>query len=616
MSVKAVVQARRKLSAFEERFIPDSVAHSLKFLASVRGSEGGWGRVKGAISELRTTALALRVFSKYSDSYLNFGEFEDGLEYLLNHLPIRTSPADEASEAEALTEEVAMVMQTLQVQQQEKHTGILRELSRYLERRQNEDGGWGEETSRVDVTATVINALVVNTTSDLSLKKSLTFLVSAVNDDGGWGPYKDSSTGLVHTAKALTALSSLRYQQKSVLRRAANLLISHQDSTAAWGQEDQADVIYTTASVLTALISSGIETSDATIQRAVRFLFSEQNDDGGWGWAVGDASEVEPTSIVLDTLFEAGSTSYVSLFTAIEVLKSTFEENVALREENQSIQEEIDSRVQKRIRNIIDTKDQLEKRVSQLEKQNQRLSRQQSELERLRYEVTQIQDLRVQQLGVRRLLEQALSLISEDRSEIALENIETVIAHNQLHEDLEVKSILTEMLKDLMRVDSEDKDSFIRYYERQLSRGEVSPRLAENLISYVSEVPVPVSSEVEQQIRLLIDRIYSDDVSVKTVSVGVAPLDLVSSDLEKELQTLSPKTSDRLLHEILTDFPSLTVEDARPYSEFVSDMIGREVSRIQRDRIRRIIEQLVLLKQRIPEEVIIKVIERLATNYE
>jgi ribonuclease HI len=516
-------QVRSKLSAFIEHFVPEPLNKGLSFLVNARGTSGAWGRVRGTTGDIRTTTLALKLFVK-NRSCLRYGEFEDGIQYLRNQLSlvdITTSTNGGHNASLPTVEEVAMATTLLLSIEQEKYSSLLRDASRYLSKQQNEDGGWGEGTSKVDSTAAVLLLLSNgNPPKDLNsnIQKGISYLASSANSEECWGISKDSPCSVIYTAKALYTLQTLN-SDSAVVSKSLNYLLNYQnDEEGYWGQEDQSDAIYATGITLktVARISNS---STNRISKAVRFLLDNQNSDGGWGWTSKSNSEVEPTAVVLDALFEAGVTEYVSVSTALEVFQSAFEENVELRRQNQSIQKDIDTQVQNRISNIIDTKDKLEQRVKQLETEVKRLSRQQTEVEKLRGEVHELQVLKLERIDLQEKLEQALLVLtgyssgSPNQILAALEN--TIVDHD-LNKNHEVQYTLQKMLSDLMYLNVEDKEYFTKDYSGRLAE-HTSTLAAQKIVSYVTALPVPLGSDVARAVKQLIDRIERGTLKKRTL---------------------------------------------------------------------------------------------------
>jgi hypothetical protein len=363
-----------------------------------------------------------------------------------------------------------------------------------------------------------------------------------------------------------------------------------------------------------ALIRAGVDESSTEVRKAARFLLEHQNNDGGWGWAVGNASEVEPTAVVLDALCEAGSTEYVSVSTAIEVLKCTFEENVAMRAENEALQNDIDFQVQQRIRNIIDTKDRLEKRVSELELQTRRLSRQQSELQSLRGKVEQLSYLRAESSEIRRLLEEALFILSghgKGSPTRILETLEDLVARNRLHESPYLQEILTDALLEGARLPLESKTDFARFFQKRLAQ-EMPDELAERIVTLLTALPPSPSRELIDETKGLVLRIETGDVRERSRRFGMRSFDSASDNLEEEVSLLAStdaELADALMRDLIEILPALPPLDGERdnISDF-PDYLGRRhlssISSMQRRTIVEAVREVFRWKEGIPLDTV------------
>lgn len=595
-------QVRSKLSAFIEHFVSEPLARGLNFLVNARGTNGAWGRVRGTTGDIRTTTLAIKLFIK-NRSYLKYGEFEDGIQYLRNQLSlidITTSTNGGHNLSLPTVEEVAMATTLLLYIEQDKYSSLFKDISRYLSKRQNEDGGWGEGTSKVDSTAAVLLLLSNSNTSrgyNSIIQKGVSYLAASANSEECWGISKDNPCNAIYTAKSLYALKAAD-GDSAILIKALNYLLNKQnDEEGYWGQEDQSDIIYATGITLKTIAHTS-NSNNNRISKAVRFLLSNQNSDGGWGWTTGGNSEVEPTAIVLDALFEAGVTEYVSVSTALEVFQSAFEENVELRRQNQSIQKDIDVQVQNRISNIIDTKDKLEQRVKQLEAEVKRLSRQQTEVERLRNEVNELQVLKLERLDVQEKLEQALLVLTGYRSgspSQILAALENTIVEYDLLKNAELQYLLSRMLTDLQYIHPEDKQSFTMDYLERLTA--FTPSLiAQKIVSYVTALSVPIEPDVTRAVKLLIERIERGTVKKRTLSTKGRSVDAALDNFENQVKLIALNNSSvvsSLLEELKHAVGSIPEKDFTPFTDWVIDSYLSSLPSSQTESIKRAMKDVL-----------------------
>jgi prenyltransferase beta subunit len=583
VSSDVVKLAGERISAFIEHFVSEPLSRGLNYLGAIRNDDGAWGRVRGSVSEVRTTSIALKVFVK-NRSRLKYGEFEDGLQYLRNHLPFEAvGPLSSTNPRElraTLVEDVALATSLILLAEQDEQSTFSREASKYFTGRQNEDGGWGEGTSQVDTTASVLLAMGSLKQKSLAntIRKGVVYLENSTNPDGGWGLSQGTLSSVTHTAKALLALT-LVDRENPVIDKAVRYLTSNQNSQeGSWGQDDQSDVVYATGITLKALVHALNEKNDEHIHKGIRFLMKNQRAEGGWGWAIGDITEAEPTAVVIDGLFDAGITEYVPVSTSVELLKGALEEINEARIKTQLLEKDIDGQVQLRITNIIETRDKLDQRVKELETENKRLSRQQPELEKLRSELFELQNLRSDQLQVQDILEDAISILSgrQNSPEETLTNLETLIAKSNLHKNGHAVEVITRMLRVRGEISAAERDNFSRSFLNALSN--VTPlAVAQRIVSYVMSLPMTNSSELEPSIRKLLDRLERGTVRVQATKRKRKSFSFYLSNLENHLTNLALRdrsSYDEVLDNLIRYLPDLSEESTVSFTDFISKKVN------------------------------------------
>lgn len=86
------------------------------------------------------------------------------------------------------------------------------------------------------------------------------------------------------TARCLTFFSLVqRPQDQKLIQRSIDFLMKEQEKNGSWFGRWGTNYIYGTWSVLTALITAGVDRQHPAVRAAVHWLLSKQHTDGGWG---------------------------------------------------------------------------------------------------------------------------------------------------------------------------------------------------------------------------------------------------------------------------------------------------------------------------------------------
>lgn len=602
MSDEVIKQAEDKILPFIEKFISKKLEKGLQYLVVARNDDGSWGRLKGGIGDIRTTALALKVFVK-NHSYLKYGEVANSEHYLRNLIPNETSLSGSNGTGQApktTIEEVAIILGVLSLCEGSNTSSLLRGACKYLVKHQNEDGGWGEGTSRVDLTATCILALgLIEGMESLiaPIKKGKVFLESTISPEGGWGVAKDSPTSVIHSAKATLALCLIN-KSNPLVKKAANFLLSQQNNQDGyWGQEDQSDIIFATGLTLKALVCALNDKNSSYVAKAVDFLFRHQQSDGGWGWKLNSASEVEPTAVVIDGLFDSGVNEYISVSTAIDLIKGQFQETVEIQKQNELIKKDIESQVQQRISSIIENQTRLEQRVSELDNQNKKLQQENKDISRYREELNELRNLRLQHAQVRNLLDQANSVLMGKTVsfEAILDELESTIARNNLHVS-PVKSDIIQMLRDKTRHDTNLFEDYSREYKRSISFFS-SEDLAQKIVNYVSALPS--SPIVNYRITELINKIETETIRSRPTRKKVKTLTSSLSNFEKKITKLAERNKDAavdLVELLLNNFEFIHEKEYNDFLDYVKKKFLKNSSLNEQKSISVTINDILRLK--------------------
>ena len=127
---------------------------------------------------------------------------------------------------------------------------------------------------------------IINLSSaGVGITSDLTNLIDNENIDNGWGGDISSTSMIIDTALALSALKSVNYSNQTTISNAILYLVTNQNSDGGWGfyAGDDSNVY------MTAMVLQVFDELKATynlsfpISNAAQYLLSHQNSDGGFG---------------------------------------------------------------------------------------------------------------------------------------------------------------------------------------------------------------------------------------------------------------------------------------------------------------------------------------------
>lgn len=156
-----------------------------------------------------------------------------------------------------------------------------------------EDGGFPfvsnvNNVGVVDATGWVCLALSLCTSTHVNyaevLDRSLGWILSAQNDDGGWGVVKGSPSRVVSTTVALRAIGSIKVrglELNTAFYRGLKFILSAQLSSGAWPDQRGRECLGATAYALILLSETDSKASEAT-RKAVQLVVEKFNSLRFW----------------------------------------------------------------------------------------------------------------------------------------------------------------------------------------------------------------------------------------------------------------------------------------------------------------------------------------------
>ena len=212
--------------------------------------EGGWGwtDLQGAVPDADDTAGALVALHILLDGE-RCPEVEKGIEWLLDlqnsdggiptfckgwgKLPFDRSSPDITAHALLAFE---LWRDVLSEKLRNKVDKSMKRLLRWMKKDQQPDGSWiplwfgdqdaSDERSPVYGTAVAVEHLNVssNPVAKILAAKGAAYLVSAQNDDSGWGGACGVRSKITHTAKAISALTAFSTQYREIIEKGLDYL--------------------------------------------------------------------------------------------------------------------------------------------------------------------------------------------------------------------------------------------------------------------------------------------------------------------------------------------------------------------------------------------------------
>lgn len=129
------------------------------------------------------------------------------------------------------------------------------------------------------------------------IDKSVEWVISIRNDDGGWGIYEESASFVVSTAEALLALECAKVKSyKKPVQFLVDTLQGKYELQARYQRH------YGWAGY--ALLKAGEDGANKGVSICVDWLMENQNRDGGWSHSPNSPSSVYPTFLVIRIFYE------------------------------------------------------------------------------------------------------------------------------------------------------------------------------------------------------------------------------------------------------------------------------------------------------------------------
>lgn len=352
----------------EQTFISSTMDKAAKYLRDARNEEGDWGYYKGLPTNIHASSLAIEALQISSGKGIESFAAEDatvrmrsvissnldsyGIQELVDLLNILSGSESRDSELEL------------------RLVAHLNDLSH--------DVGWGDPELSISLSCRVILAYMnLEKPPQDIIKRWIDYLVKFQrSEDGGWGATPDSKSDIIPTCQALRVLN--RYSDKSLaeIRSASFEFLRDYFKSKNWNDLNDTFTITTVLRTLGEIEDFPFE----IMQEGIDSLYERVNLDGGWGVEKGKTSNVEHTALSIIALSSAGENKFVPSKLIKATLEAAKAEIMKLRNEKERLSEEIDIRVKKEVKNVIQQRNELQQKVNSLEEEVSNLEEKVSEM--------------------------------------------------------------------------------------------------------------------------------------------------------------------------------------------------------------------------------------------
>jgi hypothetical protein len=174
--------------------------------------------------------------------------------------------------------------------------------------------------SKPNTTEKIARKIEVLSKTSFPYSDDLTLLLSYQNPDGGFGGYKKLRSNIVDSIRALRALNSAKYSDKTVIEKIILYIRDNQNPDGGWGFKGGAESKISYTALVLSTLSQFKTTYDlrTQINNAASYLLAHQNPDGSFG-----GGTVFETALAFISLIESGQGSALPLQNAINYISST-----------------------------------------------------------------------------------------------------------------------------------------------------------------------------------------------------------------------------------------------------------------------------------------------------
>lgn len=372
------------ISVSEHTFISPIMEKAAQYLLDVRNEEGDWGYYKGLPTDIHASSLAIEALRACKDHVIESCAAEDATARMKN---VIINNLDSFG-IQQLVDALNILFST------ESRDSVLESnvVARLDDLRNN--AGWGDSEPSLSLSCEVILALMkTEKPPQKIIQQWVDYLVQyQQSEDGGWGATPDSKSVIISTSQALHVLNHFSDISLVETRTASIDFLQKYFQTKGWNELSDIFAISTVLRPLSELEDIPFE----IIQSGIDSLYEKVNADGGWGAAKGETSNVENTALSIIALSSAGENKFVPSKLNRAALETAEVELAQLQNELDGLSKEIEQRVQKEMKNIIQERNELLKKVKSYKEESNNLEEKVSEL-RIELKATKeknVQDIR------------------------------------------------------------------------------------------------------------------------------------------------------------------------------------------------------------------------------
>lgn len=368
---KKLEKLRNILILNEQTFITETIKNAGKFLCNSRNEEGDWGYFKGFPSDLHVSSLSIKALR-----ILKNQEFETYAEDATAYIKDAYG-----SDIDKYGVQKSVDLLNIISGNETRDTELEQKIVKNIKSLKIGDG-WGNQEPSISLSCEVVLALIELKRPPQSLiTQWIEYLVrTQSSENGGWGATPDSNSEIIPTSQALRVLNYFSDKFYSKAKSATIEFFLNYFKKKSWKE------IYDIYSVAIILQTIGYleEFPFEIIQNGIDYIYECVNPDGGWGATKGQPSNVEHTSLSMIALSSVDDNKFVPVRLVNAIFKTARAELINLQNERDNLLKDIDLKVQKEMKNIINERNELKKKA---ERHKKEVKKWKDRVERLEHEL-------------------------------------------------------------------------------------------------------------------------------------------------------------------------------------------------------------------------------------
>lgn len=372
--VHATDQFSSILEQERRRFLPPRIEAACQFLERLEAEKGGWPRYQEGTISLHHTSLVASAL--------------DAVDHDKFSVPIAKAALRSRSVAGAKLEELSLVdlvdFYRILRADRESNSTLVEQLAVRLHKSVDSQLISSSRLNVREFSAAIATLNFADRDSAKLLTSHIDHLLSLENAErGGWPGAPSGEPSFLATSDVIQTLAAIDAQKYAdPIQRGARFL-NAAITDRGWQSIAAEFGLFVQASMLRALGAceslDNVDTGIATLEDAV-------NSDGGWGPGTNQPSSIEITATSLEALVICGETRFVPYRVAWSTLVSASQRVETLERELAKAQQELDDRVSRQSKQILDDRNSLRRENDRLNSQIKSLQLESQEAQRLALE--------------------------------------------------------------------------------------------------------------------------------------------------------------------------------------------------------------------------------------